>query len=87
MAFQIKAEHKHILRRLYLDKRIGEKHTAIEHLKRSAPSHARGDIDKAAKDLLKEGFLLPKTTSYGKQVSLNPNLIPAIEKILGLELD
>lgn len=69
---------------MYLDKIIGGKHTAIENLKKGFPSHIRGDVEDEVKELIREGFILPKRTNYGLQVSLNPRIIPEIERILGI---
>jgi len=69
---------------MYFDRIIGGKHTAIENLKKGFPSHVRGDVDDEVKELIKDGFILPKTTSYGLQVSLNLGMIPEIERILGI---
>jgi len=73
---------KAILRKMYFDKIIGGKHTAIENLKKGFPSHVKGDVDDEVKELIRDGYILPKTTSYGLQVSLNPKMIPEIERIL-----
>ncbi|MGH9921530.1 MAG: hypothetical protein ACRD38_02130 [Nitrososphaerales archaeon] len=73
---------KAILRKMYFDKIIGGKHTAIENLKKGFPSHLRGDVDDEVKELIRHGLILPKTTSYGLQVSLNPRMIAEIERIL-----
>jgi len=73
---------KAILRKMYFDKIIGGKHTAIENLKKGFPSHVKGDVDDEVKELIRVGYILPKTTSYGLQVSLNPKMIPEIERIL-----
>jgi len=69
---------------MYFDKIIGGKHTAVEHLKKGFPSHVRGEVDDQVKQLIRDGFILPKTTRYGLQVSLNPRMIPEIERILGI---
>lgn len=73
-----------ILRRLYNDGKIGGAHTAIENLKKSVASHKRGMVEKEAKELIKMGYILPKPTSYGIHVSLNPRMIPEIEALLGI---
>jgi len=73
---------KAILRKMYFDKVIGGRHTAVENLKKGFPSHERGNVDNGVKQLIREGFVIKKTTSYGLQVSLNPNMIPEIERIL-----
>lgn len=75
---------KTIVRKMYLDKIIGGKHTAVENLKKGFPSHLRGDVDDEIKELIKDGFILPKITNYGLQVSLNPRMILEIERILGI---
>jgi len=68
---------------------IGAKHTHYDTLKMGFPSHLGKDIKKIADKLIKEGFLIPKPTSYGLQVSLNKNRLSEIEdfirKILGFD--
>lgn len=78
----MKELQKTILRKMYFDKVIGGRHTAVENLRKGFPSHVRGDVDREVKALIREGLILPKTTSYGLQVSLNPRMIPEIERIL-----
>ena len=73
---------KIILRKLYRRRVIGGKHTAIEHLTKGLPKHAAGEAKNAVKELIKEGFVLQKPTSYGLQVSLNPEKIDEITKII-----
>ena len=66
---------------------IGGAHTPFDTITRGFPSHLGKDVKKIAKDLIKEGFILIKPTSYGLQVSLNKNRIKDIEdfvfRILG----
>ncbi|MBW2989220.1 hypothetical protein KY358_02770 [Candidatus Woesearchaeota archaeon] len=71
-----------ILRKLFRRRVIGGKHTAIEHLTKSLPGHVAGDAKKAIKDLIKEGLILSKPTSYGLQVSLNPQRIDEISRMI-----
>ena len=73
---------KIILRKLFRRHIIGGKHTAVEHLTKGLPKHAIGDAKEAVKDLIKEGLILQKPTSYGLQVSLNPEKIDQISKII-----
>ena len=73
---------KIILRKLFRFRAIGGKHTAIEHLTKGLPKHAAGEAKDAVKELIKEGFILQKPTSYGLQVSLNPKKIEEITKII-----
>ncbi|MBI2208609.1 hypothetical protein HYU50_03870 [Candidatus Woesearchaeota archaeon] len=73
---------KIILRKMFRLRIIGGKHTAIEHLTKGLPKHAVGEAKNAVKELVKEGFILQKQTSYGLQVSLNPEKIAEISKII-----
>ncbi len=68
---------KNQLKALILDKLSrhtywGGKHTAFDNLQKGVPSHLRNEMKNAGKELIKEGFLIPKPTSYGLQISLNP---------------
>ncbi len=62
----------HILFKLHWKRCWGRKHTAIESVKRGIPNHLEGKYVDMAKELIKEGLLLSKPTSYGLQISLNP---------------
>lgn len=73
---------KIILRKLFRRRIIGGKHTAIEHLTKGLPKHVVGEAKIAVNELIKEGFILPKPTSYGLQVSLNPEKVDEISKII-----
>ena len=73
---------KIILRKLFRRRVIGGKHTAIEHLTKGLPKHVVGEAKNAVNELIREGFILPKTTSYGLYVSLNPEKIGEISRII-----
>ncbi|MCH8003146.1 MAG: hypothetical protein IH934_00810 [Nanoarchaeota archaeon] len=73
---------KIILRKLYRRRIIGGKHTAVEHLTKGLPKHVAGAAKNVVKELIKEGFILSKPTSYGLQVSLNPEKIDEVSKII-----
>ena len=73
---------KIILRKLFRRRVIGGKHTAIENLTTGLPKHTVGDAKNVVHELIKEGFILSKSTSYGLQVSLNPEKIDEISKII-----
>jgi hypothetical protein len=83
---QIKATLLYNLRR---KRKIGESHTPFDTLKRGFPSHLGKNIEKIAKELIKQGYLITKPASYGLQVSLNKEKVPEIEafvkKVLGME--
>ncbi len=78
-----------ILHKLARHRMWGGKHTSFENLAKSFNVRHLGKegyrrIDKIGKELINEGFLLSKPTSYGLEVSLNPNfkgeIIETIEK-------
>ena len=76
-----------ILYNLRRRKIIGGVHTPLDTLRRGFPSHLGKDIKKIAKDLIKQGLIITKPTSYGLQVFLNKNRLREIEdfifKVLG----
>ncbi len=61
---------------------IGGRHTDIQNLQKGLPSHIKGDIQEAAHELIKEDILIPKQTSYGLHLSLNPRKREEMEKYL-----
>lgn len=85
---KIKATIFYHLRR---KKIIGNVHTHYDTLKKGFPSHLGKDIEKVAKNLIKEDFLVIKPTSYGLQVSLNKEKLKEVEdfikKVLDFEFD
>ena len=72
----------HIFYGLARKRKWGHSHTSIENLKKGAPSHLRGDVDKEAHKLIKEGFLCQKPTSYGLEVSLETARKGEIEDLI-----
>lgn len=74
---------KAILRKLYYDNRIGAKHISLENIKTGFPSHAKGDVDKKLKKLVKDNLVLVHPASYGPQFALNPQRLEEIINILG----
>ncbi len=83
---KIKATILYHLRRKRI---IGAKHTHFDTLKAGFPSHSGKDIKKIAEQLIRQGYLIKKPTSYGLQVSLNKEKINEVEefikKVLGYE--
>jgi len=79
-----------ILYHLRRKKVIGNVHTHFDTLKKGFPSHLGNNVEKVAKVLIKEGFIITKPTSYGLQVSLNKSKLKNIEefilKVLDLEV-
>ncbi len=58
---------------------IGGVHTHYDTLKRGFPVHLGKDIGKITKELIKEGLIITKPTSYGLQVFLNKERLKEIE--------
>ncbi len=73
---------KAILKKLYRLRYVGGRHTSEDNVIKGFPKHARGELKKALKALIKEGYVVPKPTSYGLEVSLNPRMIAEIRQIL-----
>lgn len=73
---------KALLRKLVYMNKWGHSHTSFDNLPKGFPSHLRGDVKKVAKKLIKENLLLCKPTSYGMEVSLNPDKKKEIEEAL-----
>jgi hypothetical protein len=71
-----------IVKKLFHHGYIGGRHTDIENLKKGLPGHVKGDAKEAASELIKAGILIPKQTSYGLHVSLDPKKREEIEKYL-----
>jgi len=69
-----------IVKKLFHHGYIGGKHTDIENLKKGLPGHLKGDVKDATKELIKEGLLITKPTSYGLHISLNPHKRELIDK-------
>ncbi len=61
---------------------IGAKHTPYDTLKRGFPSHLGKEVEIVAKQLIKQGYMQTKPTSYGLQVSLVVEKIPEIEAFI-----
>lgn len=71
-----------IVKKLFHHGYIGGRHTDIENLKKGLPSHFKGNVKNAANELIKEEILIPKQTSYGLHVSLNPRKKQELDKYL-----
>jgi len=71
-----------ILKKLKRRGKWGGAHTSLDKLTAGIPKHLRREAKDAAKELIKEGLLLSKPTSYGLEVSLNPRRRDKIERII-----
>lgn len=72
----------HILWKLHIKRMYGGKHTAIENVSRGVPVHLKGEYHDVTKELIREGYVLPKPTNYGLQISLNPSKAGEIIEIV-----
>lgn len=63
---------------------IGGKHTDIQNLRKGFERSRYGEVTAEIEQLAKEGFLVLKPTFYGMHVSLNPNMLEEVKKILKL---
>jgi len=85
-----------VLHKLFMRRCWGGKHTSFDNLKKGIKVNELGKeglkkVDKMVKELIHEGLIISKPTSYGLEVSLNPNfskeIIERIRKVFGnLEL-
>ncbi|TLY00825.1 MAG: hypothetical protein E6K90_02485 [Thaumarchaeota archaeon] len=72
-----------ILLKLHKRGNWGASHTAFDNLHKGFKDadlgkHGARRIDKLARELIRHGWIIPKPTSYGLQVSLNPRESQAI---------
>ena len=72
----------HILWKLHIKRVWGAKHTTIENIVKGISKHLQGDCIEMAKELIKDGFILSKPTSYGQQISLNHKKLEEIIKMV-----
>ena len=75
----IKARLLYHLRR---KKVIGGVHTPFDTLRRGFPSHLGKEINKPARELIKQGLIVTKPAPYGLQVSLNKDKLKEIEEFI-----
>lgn len=66
---EIKGKILHKLTRLG---KFKHSHTSIDNLPKGFPKDIRGEIKSYVEELIKEKILFVKPTSYGKEVSVNP---------------
>ena len=72
-----------ILLKLHKRGNWGASHTAFDNLQKGFKDTDLGKrgtkrVEKHARELIREGWIIPKPTSYGLQVSLNPRESQAI---------
>ncbi len=71
-----------ILHKLAKKRKWGESHTAFETVAKGVPPHLKGKLKGLAEELIKEGFITPKPTGYGRHISLNVGKSEEIKSII-----
>ena len=71
-----------ILNKMKRYRLVGGKHTDIKNIRKGAPLNFYSEIDELVNELIKQGFIIVKVTSYGKHVSLNPRLLKDIDDFI-----
>ena len=71
-----------ILNKMKRYRLVGGKHTDIKNIRKGAPLNFYSEIDELVNELIKQGFITVKVTSYGKHVSLNPRLLKDIDDFI-----
>jgi len=74
---------KKILEKMFFDRIIGSRHTSADNIPKGFPKHLRGEVKKALRRLIRDGYITAKMTHYGMEVSLNPRRVKKIREILG----
>ncbi len=86
MEFDVKVIKARLLYHLRRKRVVGGVHTHFDTLKRGFPKHLGKEVDSVAKQLIKEGWLITKPTSYGLQVSLNKDKLKEIDDFISRNL-
>ena len=81
---EIKGKILHKLTRLG---KFKHSHTSIDNLPKGFPKDIRGGVKYCIEELIKEEILFVKPTSYGKEISVNPNKKERIMYYIGKFLE
>lgn len=71
-----------ILKKLHRHGYWGGRHTSLDNLPKGFDRGLRGSVKDAAEELIEEGLLRGKPTSYGIEVSLNAEKKAEIEQMI-----
>jgi len=82
MSGELTPHQKKILFKLKRNFYIGGRHTSEDNVIKGFPTNERGNIKKAIRKLIKSGYLIPKPTSYGLELSIDPHRMKEINEIL-----
>jgi predicted transcriptional regulator len=72
---------KKILQKMLFEHYIGGRHTSEDNVAKGFARDSRGEVKKALKNLIRAGYVIPKITSYGLEVSLNPRRMVEISQL------
>ncbi|MDI6859387.1 MAG: hypothetical protein QMC85_02705 [Methanocellales archaeon] len=73
-----------VLKKLMRHTYVGKRHTAKDNIPKGFPKDERGDVRKAIKSLVRNGYLIEHPTSYGIHVSIDPARTDEVKEILGI---
>jgi DNA-binding transcriptional ArsR family regulator len=71
-----------VLLKLARRRKWGHSHTSIDNVLKGSPSHLGKHLKEAAEELRKNGLVIAKPTSYGLQISLNPEKSEVIKEMI-----
>lgn len=75
-----------VLHKLVRAGKIEHSHTALEHAQKGFPKDMIGRVKALVRELIKEGVLHEKQTSYGVQISVNVEKLDVVEQYVELFL-
>lgn len=75
-----------ILKHLYKHGYIGKRHTPFENALKGIPKHMKGEAKERLDYLIKTGLVLPYPTGHGLDVRINPERVPEVKRIIGVDL-
>lgn len=75
-----------ILKHLYKHGYIGKRHTPFENALKGIPKHLKGEAKGCLENLMKIQLILPYPTGHGLDIRINPDKIPEVKRIIGVDL-
>jgi len=82
MYAELTPDQKKILSKLKRNFYIGKRHTSEDNVIKGFPTNERGNMKKAIRKLIRSGYLTSKPTSYGLELSIDPQRMKEINEIL-----
>lgn len=75
-----------VLHKLVRAGKLEHSHTALEHAQKGFPKDLTGRVKALVRELVKEGLLHEKQTSYGTQVSINVEKLERVQQYVEIFL-